>query len=108
VVDKRELPIIFAGWFVVGFLKGNALPNHKSCAKRMKTSEESRLRNRAFRSQLRQAIKEIRSETGREEAARKLKIAIPLIDRAAGKGLIHKRNAARNKSRLSHFVSKLG
>ena len=74
----------------------------------MKTSAEERLRNRAFRSQLRQAIKEVRTETGRDEAARKLKIAIPLIDKAAGKGLIHKRTAARSKSRLSQYVSKLG
>jgi small subunit ribosomal protein S20 len=84
------------------------LPNHKSCAKRVKTSEAERTRNRAFRSRLRQAIKEVRTETGREEAARKLKEAMTLIDKAAGKGLIHKRTAARNKSRLALHVSKLG
>lgn len=87
--------------------KGIVVPNHKSCAKRMKTSEAERVRNRSFRTRLRQAIKEVRAETSKEEAAPKLKKAISIIDKAAGKGLIHQRTAARNKSRLSHFVGSL-
>ena len=84
------------------------MPNHKSCTKRMKTSEAERYRNRAFRSQLRQAISELRTETNPEEAARKLKTTTSIIDKAAGYGLIHKRTAARNKSRLAQHISKLG
>lgn len=84
------------------------MPSHKSCAKRVKTSEAERLRNRAFRSKLRQAIKEVRLATGQEEATGKLRVAVSLIDKAAGYGLIHKKTAARNKSRLTLHVSKLG
>ncbi len=84
------------------------MPTHKSCAKRVKTSEADRARNRAFRTRLRQAIKEVRSETNPEEAARKLKAATSIIDKAAGYKLIHRRTAARNKSRLAQHVSKLG
>jgi small subunit ribosomal protein S20 len=74
----------------------------------MKTSQEERARNRAFRSRLREAIKDVRSETNRDEAAKKLKATTSIIDKAAGAGLIHKRTAARNKSRLSQYVAKLG
>jgi len=84
------------------------LPSHRSCAKRMRTSQEERARNRAFRSRLRDAIKDVRAETNRDEAARKLRTAASIIDKAAGAGLIHKRTAARNKSRLSQYVASLG
>ena len=84
------------------------MPNHKSCAKRVKTSEAERLRNRALRSTLRAAVKAVRTETSKEEALKKLKTANIVLDKAATYRLIHKKNAARNKSRLAHFVQKLG
>lgn len=83
------------------------MPSHKSCVKRMRISEEERTRNRSFRSRLRQAIKDVRAESNREAAVKKLTTATSIIDRAAGSGLIHKRTAARNKSRLAQFVAKL-
>jgi small subunit ribosomal protein S20 len=83
------------------------LPNHKSCAKRMKTSENERIRNRAFRTQLRSAIKELRSETSKEEATKKYLSVSQILDKAASYGLIHRKNADRNKSRLAHFVNRL-
>ncbi|RKX25809.1 MAG: 30S ribosomal protein S20 [Candidatus Zixiibacteriota bacterium] len=83
------------------------MPNHKSCKKRMKTSEEQRIRNRAFRSRLRNAIKEVRTETSKDEAQKKLKTATTLLDKAAGYHLIHKKNADRNKSRLTKHVQKI-
>jgi len=73
----------------------------------MKTSEEQRLRNRALRSQLRSAIKDLRSETNKEQATRKYKEVTSLLDKAAGYHLIHKKNADRNKARLAQLVSKL-
>ena len=84
------------------------MPQHKSCKKRMRTSEEERLRNRAFRSQLRTAVKEVRAEKSKDEAAKKLRDAVIVIDKAASYGLIHKRNADRNKSRLTLYVNRLG
>jgi small subunit ribosomal protein S20 len=74
----------------------------------MKTSEQRRLRNRALQSQLRAAIKELRSEANKEEAVKKYQAATSLLDRAASHGIIHKKNADRNKSRLAQFVRKLG
>ena len=88
-------------------MKGRVVPNHKSCAKRMKTSANERDRNRAFRSRLRAAIKDVRTEASKEEAEKKLVAAASLLDKAAGYGLIHTKNADRNKSRLAKFVQKL-
>ena len=83
------------------------MPSHKSCVKRMRISEDERVRNRSFRSRLRQAIKDVRTESNHDAAIKKLTAATSIIDRAAGSGLIHKRTAARNKSRLAQFVAKL-
>jgi small subunit ribosomal protein S20 len=74
----------------------------------MRTSEEQRLRNRALRSQLRAAVKELRSETDKEEAAKKYREVTSLLDKAAGYHLIHKKNADRNKVRLAQVVRRLG
>ncbi len=84
------------------------MPNHKSCAKRVKISEAARLRNRALRTRLRAAVKDVRNETNKEEAVKKLKTASITLDKAASYKLIHKKNASRNKSRLALFVQKLG
>ena len=84
------------------------MPNHKSNVKRMKTSAKERERNRAYRSKLRAAIKEVRSVGSKAEAAAKLSEAFRLIDSAASKRLIHRSTAARNKSRLALHVNKLG
>ncbi len=83
------------------------MPNHKSCAKRMKTSEKERLRNRKYRTILRTAIRNLRLETSKDAASKKFKEVATIIDKAASYGIIHQNNAARNKSRLSHFVAKL-
>ena len=84
------------------------MPTHKSCAKRMKTSEKERLANRAYRSQLRAVIKAVRSETDKDKATKALHTATIVIDRAASKRIIPKKTADRNKSRLTLFVNRLG
>lgn len=84
------------------------MPHHKSCIKRMKTSVKARERNRAFRSRLRAALKDLRIETNKDKATELLPQVISLVDRAASYGLIHKKNADRNKSRLTRFVAQLG
>jgi len=73
----------------------------------MKTSAAERERNRAFRSRMRGAIKELRSTTSKEEAKQRLREVASILDKAASRGLIHRKNAARHKSRLSAFASKL-
>ncbi len=74
----------------------------------MKTAERDRKANRAFRSTLRAALKAVREEKNKEEAVKKLREAGSLLDKAASKRIIHKKNASRNKSRLAHLIQKLG
>lgn len=73
----------------------------------MKTSELARIRNRSVRTKLRASLKDVRTATSRDDGLQKLKVASVVLDKAATYGIIHKKNAARNKSRLARFVSKL-
>jgi small subunit ribosomal protein S20 len=64
--------------------------------------------NRTQRSQLRTAIKKVRSADSPETAAQAYAEAVSLIDRAGRKAIIHRNAAARQKSRLAKVVSKAG
>ncbi len=79
------------------------MANTKSAIKRVRSSEKRRLRNRQFRTQARTYIKRARTqiEAGELEQAKKsVAEAIRALDKAAEKGIIHRNNAARRKSRL--------
>ena len=74
------------------------MPNIASAKKNMRKSRAATARNRAQRSALRTALKKAKAPTA---TAEERKQATSLLDRAARKGLVHKNNAARNKSRMS-------
>ncbi len=79
------------------------MPNIKSAAKRMRQNEKRRLRNRWFRGRARTFIKKARKamDAGDLEAAREyVHMAVKALDKAAEKGILHKNNVARRKSRL--------
>lgn len=80
------------------------MPHHKSAIKRMRQDKKRRERNKAVKSQVKTAIKKAVSLAGTEQAASALREAESIIDRAAKKGFIHWRNAARKKSRLAKKV----
>ncbi len=86
------------------------MANHKSALKRIRSSEKKRLRNKQYRSQTRTVVKKARLsiEAGSvEEAIAETKAAISHLDKAADKGIIHKNNAARRKSRLMKRLNEL-
>ncbi len=79
------------------------MANIKSAIKRNKQNEKKRIRNRVVRGSTRTFIQKARLVIdGKKEgdAAEVTKTAISALDRAAEKGVIHKNNAARRKSRL--------
>jgi small subunit ribosomal protein S20 len=79
------------------------LANIKSAIKRNKQNENRRVRNRIFRGRARTYVQKARTaiEAGSVEDAQKATLeAISELDRTASKGVIHKNNAARRKSRL--------
>ncbi len=78
------------------------MANIKSQIKRNRQNETRRVRNKALRSDLRTRTKvaESAAAEGAEGAAEALRVALKRIDKAAAKGVIHKNQAARRKSRL--------
>lgn len=80
------------------------MASHASALKAHRQSLKNREHNRQFRSRLRGALKDVRTAiAGNDLAAAKtaLRQTISLIDRMAGKGIIHKNAAGRYKSRLA-------
>ncbi len=85
------------------------LAHHKSAKKRIRTSEKRHLMNKAVKSTVRTYIKRSRTyiKAGNLEAAEKAAHnAVRALDRAAEKGILHKNNAARRKSRLMAALNK--
>ncbi len=86
------------------------MPNIKSAKKRARQSEKRRVRNKHQRSGMRTVVKSVVSaiEAGEKETATTaLKVAVPALDRAVSKGLIHKNKAARQKSRLAGRIASM-
>lgn len=83
------------------------MPKIKSAKKAMRQARSRTIRNKAQRSTLRTALKRVRAAATADAAAVAYAIAARLLDRAARKGLIHKNNAARHKSRMAAMVKKL-
>ena len=83
------------------------MANTKSAEKRIRSNERKRQRNQMYRSRvktlIRKAEETIFSGQPAEEAIRN---AMSTLDKAAVKGIIHKNNAARRKSRLAAKLSK--
>jgi small subunit ribosomal protein S20 len=86
------------------------LANIKSAEKRWHQSLRRRMRNRAVISATRTYVRAtVRTIHAGEPDPEKLRLAIIALDKAAEKGIIHKNNAARRKSRLmSQFAHVAG
>ncbi|MGH2442251.1 MAG: 30S ribosomal protein S20 [Chloroflexota bacterium] len=78
------------------------MANTKSAIKRIRIAEKRHLRNQAVKSSTRTFVKRARGAiaTNAIEAKGDLLVAISALDRAVKKGVIHRNNAARRKSRL--------
>jgi small subunit ribosomal protein S20 len=82
--------------------------NIKSQIKRNRQNERRRERNKAIRTRLRSEAKKVRQDAGEPAAAAdQLRATARLLDKAASKGAIHKRTAARRKSRLARAMARV-
>jgi small subunit ribosomal protein S20 len=84
------------------------LANHKSAIKRHKQSLKQAERNRSARTRAKNVVKAVRVallEKDPDKAAGALITAASVLDKTAGKGIIHWKNAARKISRLSRAVN---
>ena len=86
-----------------------AVANIKSQIKRNKQNEVRRVRNKAVRTSLKTAGKRVRDASAggdSEQATALLRAASRDLDKAASKGVLHKRSAARRKSRLAREAAR--
>ncbi|MFH1699979.1 MAG: 30S ribosomal protein S20 [Candidatus Zixiibacteriota bacterium] len=82
------------------------MPHHKSCVKRLRQSANDKVRNNAIRTLLKKTIKDTRASLATGEEV-DLKKAYASIDKVWSKGVIHKRKAARLKSRMTKAMARL-
>lgn len=86
------------------------MANTASAKKRARQGEKHRQHNASFRSMVRTYIKKVQAAIqagNKANAAKAYAEAVPVIDRMADKGIIHKNKAARHKSRLNTQIKAL-
>ncbi len=86
------------------------MANIKSAIKRNRQNEKRRIRNRIFKGAARTSVKKARAaiETGDAAVALQATLdAIRSLDKGAAKGILHKNNAARRKSRLMRRLAQI-
>jgi small subunit ribosomal protein S20 len=83
------------------------MANNKSALKRIRQNDKRRLQNKYYAKMTRNAIKKLRNETDKEEAANRLSGVISMIDKLAKKNVIHKNKASNLKSKLTLKVNNL-
>lgn len=84
------------------------MANNKSAEKRDRQSKQRRSRNRVARSQMKTAIKKLRSAVtaaDSKQAAELLPATMKVIDQTARKSVVHPKTASRYKSRLAKAVN---
>ena len=82
------------------------MPQHASPLKRMKTDAKRQARNNYVKRTLRTLDKQLHSDLPPEEKQALLKKIYAQLDKAAKKGVIHKRTASSRKDRVAAFVNK--
>lgn len=86
------------------------MANSAQAKKRARQAEKHREHNTAQRSAMRTFVKKVLKAIGsgdKTQAEAAYKEAVPMVDKMAGKGLIHKNKAARYKSRLNTRIRAL-
>lgn len=86
------------------------MPRSLSAMKRLRQSEKRRIHNRFYKTRVKNVVKKVRVaivSKSLEDAKKGMTEAIPIISKAASKGVIHRRNAARKISRLARQINAL-
>lgn len=81
---------------------------HKSALKRARQNEKKRLRNKSIKTRVKKVVKSVRlavNEKSKKDALNELNVAKSVIDKAAKKGVLHKKTASRKISNLSRHIN---
>ena len=87
------------------------MANHFSALKRTRQTEKRTAVNRASKSRLRTALRELHSamdEGDKAAAESKFREAASILDKSVQKGVVHKNTASRYKARLAARVAAVG
>jgi len=82
------------------------MTHSKQAAKRVRTSEKARLRNKSRRTALKTSVKAALKTAGTPGERAALALAMKQADKAAKTGAIHRNTAARRKSRLMRALDR--
>lgn len=85
------------------------MASHESALKAHRQNLKNRERNRQYRTRMRGALRDIRTAIDSGDAASvqdAVRNTVSLVDKMAGKGIIHRNAAGRYKSRLARRVAK--
>jgi small subunit ribosomal protein S20 len=81
---------------------------HKAAKKSVRTSEKARMRNRSWKSKIKTARRKLEAALEGQESENLdalYRDYTSVIDRAVSKGVIHRNNASRKKTRMAHALS---
>lgn len=84
------------------------MANHKSALKRARQNQIRRTRNKSVKTRVKNVVKDLKlaiDGESKEAVPEKLNAAKSFIDKAAKKGVIHRKTAARKVSRLSRLAN---
>jgi len=81
------------------------MPVTKTIAKRIRQAEKARIRNKHYNSMMKTAIRKAMSTEDADNANSLGKSAISIIDRVASHGVIHKKKASNQKSRIAKHIA---
>ena len=83
------------------------MAHHKSAIRRIRKSEQQRLRNKHYKSMMRTMIKKVLALSDKEAAEKQLRETVSVLDKLAAKRIIHRNKAANQKARLTKYVNQL-
>lgn len=83
------------------------MAQHKSSEKRIRSTARRKKRNAEQKSAMKTLLKKVRGEKDKAKAVLVLKETVSLLDKLAGKRVIHPNKAANQKAKLTKAVNKL-
>jgi small subunit ribosomal protein S20 len=83
------------------------MAHHKSAEKRIRQTAKRRLQNRYFAKTMRNALRDLRASSKKDEVAKALPKVSALIDKLAKRGYIHKNKASNLKSSIAKKANNL-
>ncbi|MCK6542757.1 30S ribosomal protein S20 [bacterium] len=83
------------------------MPNHKSAVERVRRNKKQQDKNKNHKRQMKEAVKAVTTAKDKKTAQDQLKQTVSVLDKLVVKGIIHKNQAANQKSKLAKKVQAL-